>query len=469
MRRFIFCVALFCASQSSVNSQVGIGTTTPDPSSILDITSTTKGVLSPRMTTSQRTAIVGPVKGLLVFDTSLNVFYFYNGSVWLPLEGSEKRNNYRLIKSAADLSAELTAGGNSKYLLNTNTLYEINGTINLAVPIDLNDAYLLGADTNEDVLVRAGGTIFSGSKGGSIKNLTLVAPGGTVFSLAGTGVENLIFRDCIVANSGTVGSISSFNLVFNSIVQFVNNTNGITYSNINQLLLNNQGWNSTNGGTYEKFVGTFNILAKQGGFSQVTTATAAIDITGITSITGDAGLRIVDFFGGGNYINGVADYIGYKFTKDWDVDSPGLKVETNQVAIGNVYIITPAVTTITSANVPVKIAGTTTSLNLFRTDTNSVNNRIRYVGKTNRNFSYSVSFSVTAATNNKTFNFYIYKNGVKLPESKQSRKIGTGGDVGSASLTGLVNLATNDYIEVWVENETDGTNITAQSLNFVLR
>ena len=52
----------------------------PDSSAMLDIGSTTKGLLTPRMTTSQRTAINLPAKGLLVFDITLNAFYFNSGT-----------------------------------------------------------------------------------------------------------------------------------------------------------------------------------------------------------------------------------------------------------------------------------------------------------------------------------------------------------------------------------------------------
>jgi hypothetical protein len=69
-----------------VNSyaQVGIGTTNPNASSMLDIQSTTKGVLIPRMTTAQRTIIANPANGLLVFDTTTNSFWFYT-STWQEL------------------------------------------------------------------------------------------------------------------------------------------------------------------------------------------------------------------------------------------------------------------------------------------------------------------------------------------------------------------------------------------------
>ena len=61
---------------------VGIGTTTPNGSAILDLTSTSKGFLIPRMTTSQRNAIVSPGAGLMVFDTDSKVAYQHDGSIW---------------------------------------------------------------------------------------------------------------------------------------------------------------------------------------------------------------------------------------------------------------------------------------------------------------------------------------------------------------------------------------------------
>ena len=62
-------------------AQVGIGTTTPDTSAALDITSTTKGLLIPRMTVNQRLAIASPVAGLLVYQTDRKAgFYYYEAS-----------------------------------------------------------------------------------------------------------------------------------------------------------------------------------------------------------------------------------------------------------------------------------------------------------------------------------------------------------------------------------------------------
>lgn len=64
---------------------VGIGTSTPNPKAALEIKSTSKGLLIPSMTTSQRFAITTPPSGLMVYDTDKNEFYHYNGSGWNAL------------------------------------------------------------------------------------------------------------------------------------------------------------------------------------------------------------------------------------------------------------------------------------------------------------------------------------------------------------------------------------------------
>ena len=59
----------------------------PDPSAAFDVSSTTKGVLIPRMSTALRLAIIAPVNGLLVFDTDSSCFFFYKSltSSWISI------------------------------------------------------------------------------------------------------------------------------------------------------------------------------------------------------------------------------------------------------------------------------------------------------------------------------------------------------------------------------------------------
>jgi hypothetical protein len=78
------------ASQLIVKStgNVGIGTDSPAASAILDITSTTQGVLFPRLTTEQINAISSPANGLTVYNTTLSVLCFYDGTGWRKVSHS---------------------------------------------------------------------------------------------------------------------------------------------------------------------------------------------------------------------------------------------------------------------------------------------------------------------------------------------------------------------------------------------
>lgn len=74
-------IFLFILTLKSAQAQnIGIGTTTPNASAQLDISSTSKGVLLPRLTAAQRDGIVSPAVGLMVFSTTDNSFYFFDGT-----------------------------------------------------------------------------------------------------------------------------------------------------------------------------------------------------------------------------------------------------------------------------------------------------------------------------------------------------------------------------------------------------
>lgn len=64
---------------------VGVGTSGLDPSAALQVDSTTKGVLYPRMTTAQRLAISSPAAGLAVIDTTLGASMYYTGAFWTKI------------------------------------------------------------------------------------------------------------------------------------------------------------------------------------------------------------------------------------------------------------------------------------------------------------------------------------------------------------------------------------------------
>ncbi len=97
----VLVVLLFCPIL--VNGQnVGINSSgiLPDSSAILDISDTAKGVLIPRVSTTQRMAIAKPATSLLVFDSTTTSFWFYNGTAWQELIGNGANDTLPLIIDA---------------------------------------------------------------------------------------------------------------------------------------------------------------------------------------------------------------------------------------------------------------------------------------------------------------------------------------------------------------------------------
>jgi len=107
--QFLTTILLFLII-TNITAQVGIGTSTPDASSVLDITSTTAGLLIPRMTNAQRQAISNPAAGLQVFVTDFDggSVMLYNGTEWGTLSFTKKRPDAPIIGTATLGNAQAT-------------------------------------------------------------------------------------------------------------------------------------------------------------------------------------------------------------------------------------------------------------------------------------------------------------------------------------------------------------------------
>ncbi|MBC7936422.1 MAG: tail fiber domain-containing protein [Rhizobacter sp.] len=83
----IFSVFFFFAGFHTLSAQnsVGIGTSTPNANAVLEIKSNNKGLLMPRLANAARNNMTGVSKGMIVFDSTYNSFYYHDGSRWLPI------------------------------------------------------------------------------------------------------------------------------------------------------------------------------------------------------------------------------------------------------------------------------------------------------------------------------------------------------------------------------------------------
>ena len=90
----LFLMTIIMIVSYALDAQVAINTdgTAPDASAMLDVKSTDKGMLIPRMTSTQRNAITSLSDGLLLYDTDTKSFWFYNNSAWSELINDNNHN-----------------------------------------------------------------------------------------------------------------------------------------------------------------------------------------------------------------------------------------------------------------------------------------------------------------------------------------------------------------------------------------
>ncbi|MGC4100646.1 hypothetical protein [Ferruginibacter sp.] len=159
---------------------VGIGTTTPNSSAALEIKSTTKGLLIPSMTTSQRFAINNPPPGLMVYDTDKDEFYHYNGTGWTVIVNgsywSRPITSRSRIANATDSvgigtnspTERLDVNGNIRSRDNISATNNIDagGTLSGTTLVNSGNAVIGGttllngdATTNGDLIMNSGGTV----------------------------------------------------------------------------------------------------------------------------------------------------------------------------------------------------------------------------------------------------------------------------------------------------------------------
>lgn len=134
---------------------------------------------------------------------------------------------------------------------------------------------------------------------------------------------------------------------------------------------------------------------------------------------------------------------------------------------GSYYISTPAATTIVTPGTFVKAAGTTTAINLSDRFDMPANNRLRYLGTPDVHVRAAASLSLTCAADSQDLAVAVRKNGNPLTGAEISLKIVTGASEVALALEVDCNLSTNDYLELWVTNETAANAVTLTHLYFV--
>ena len=155
------CSALTLSLKAQTNTfpgtgSAGIGTLTPVASAALEISSTSQGLLAPRMTKAQRDAIATPATGLLIYQTNSSPgFYYYNGSSWTAM--AAKGANTSLSNLAATTSI------NSALLPNANNTLDLGSTTNNWNELYVNSIKFMDGTTQTTAGGGGGGVSGSGT------------------------------------------------------------------------------------------------------------------------------------------------------------------------------------------------------------------------------------------------------------------------------------------------------------------
>lgn len=172
-------------------------------------------------------------------------------------------------------------------------------------------------------------------------------------------------------------------------------------------------------------------------------------------------LDTINFSGGSTYTGGV----NYTSNKTRFLNCKGIE---NTSEIGNMYMLNnTTATVISSSGTAVKVLGTTTENTINQKFSHS-DNRLTYTGGLIRDFQVSATATLTSGNNN-VIGLYVAKNGVVITSSEMYATTSSGGRAESIACQTILEMQENDYIEIWVENDSSTTNITVEYLNVICK
>jgi hypothetical protein len=447
---------------------VGINATgaLPDPKAMLDISSTSSGLLIPRMTTAQRDAISSPPEGLQVFNLTTNSLNLYRSGHWEAVTMTSPATNLVYVHALADLPAP---SGNA-ITLDATKMYVFSGIVNISPNyLNLNGASLRGNDPGKDgVLSMVSGAVLR-STGVSVymeNLLVLPASAGTkAYDFAdATGSKYCnLFPGCSVVDAGTpslgVGQVGGFHAV----------------------TISHNYWNCKDGikvtGNVGKFASLTNFITGISAGSGIEFMSGLVinDIdlsnnyfvysgqTGVKVNNGstiDRGRMTTNMFRG--VTTPLSGFSGA--TPEWEMkqNSDGVMDTHAQAFLYMNDNTTP--TGFGSTNNYYKIAGTTT---LIRSQKfTATNNQVKYIGK------MPTSVEITAVVGGKApqagadYFIVLAKNGITIPTPAASMGSMVNGQGFQIVLASDVDLVTGDYLEIGIRNNANTNSVVISDLQF---
>jgi len=436
----------------------------PDPNAILDISSTTSGLLIPRMTTVQRDAIDAPPIGLQVFNLTTNSLDIYKSTGWGSATIVASTTNLVYVSSLADLPAP---SGNA-ILLDATKMYIFSGFVNISPNyLNLNGAGLRGNDPGKDGVMStvAGGVLRSTNVSVFIENLAVIPASGSTKAydfadVTGAQFCNL-FSGCSVVEIGIpslgVGQISGFKAI----------------------TVEKNYWNCQDGikvtGNVGKFVALLNYITISAGIGiEFLSGLTINDIDlsnnyfvypGQTGVKVNAGSSISNGRMTTNMFRDVTTLLsGFdSYSFGWQMQQNTGIPNTRSFAYAYMNGNATA-TTFPATGTYRKILGTTTLISGQKFSAS--NNRFTYIGKENITGRVFATIGAKAPGNSTDYTIAIAKNGVVIASPSSSLGPLSNNQGFQIILEMEVELSTNDYIEVFIRSNAGTLPMTITDLQF---
>lgn len=368
-------------------------------------------------------------------------------------------NNEVIINVLSDFPAEV--GG--VITLAASTLYRVSDDISIGDNrfVLSQDSVIDGLDSSVASLTYTGsGDMFTASNtANKITRVTLDAPSGRLFNISGTGGGLFQFVDATVDSCDRAGiftALAAFQLVnvaYNDI-----KTDGHTFAGAFNIFTSQTNLSFVNGGSlFDLGAATFNAFDIDKSFVSLAAATkmltgaassANINTGNVGSVTGT---RI---FGAGASapLSGVnPDDIRWIFLGNDEIS------DTNPDGLLSLNA-NGTDTVIAAVNTPVLVAGTwVVEGTSFFTGTTA--GRLTYNGERDLSVPIDIVTTITSASGtNKDITTYLALNGAIIANSGKTSRVGAS-DPRNTSVPWQLTLTTTDFVEVFVENNTDGIDL----------
>jgi hypothetical protein len=373
--------------------------------------------------------------------------------------------NFVFVDSASDLPAPVS----SVITLAANTTYFI--TVNL----DLGGSRLVCSQNT---------TIIGGSSENcSISSTGLSALSPLISSQWSLPIRNISFTHDYVLDLDASGNADQAIDWFG--VNFLNCANVGRVANYTNFIMTDSSLLNSSGLEFDGSIGTIGFTqclfdSSTGGTAIIIPATANITrrlriiYSSFVTMAGETSLDVstsatipiegyildtINFSGGGTYLAGIQ-------SDDNKALFSNCRGVANTFSIANYYVRDNLVATdITNSGVAVKAAGTTSAGSIVKFT--HTNNRATYVGALTQTFVISATLTCTSGNNNQ-IGIYIAKNGSLIPESEVYSTTSGAGRAENITVQALVQMSTNDFVEIWVENSSATTDIVVSYLNVIV-